>query len=111
MAAGQAATGEDQLALFKDYLAEPRFRIKLDEMVNTSVRTALGLMADDKFSPNGGIKDVAARLKAYEDMVRPLQANAVLLGRWATTEQQPTLSNIMTRMADDCAGKAQSGIT
>lgn len=109
----QPAAGEDELSLFKDYLAEPRFRIRLDDLVNANVRAALRLTGDEQFPPNGRIetgKDVAARLRAYEDALRPLQANAVLLGKWATAEQRPTLSGLMSRMADNCA-QAQSGTT
>lgn len=105
------AAGQDQTSLFKEYLAEPRFRIRLDDLVNTNVRVALRLTAEDQFPPNGRIEtgqDIAARLRAYEQAVCPLQANAVLLGKWATGEQRPTLANMMARMADNCV-KSQSG--
>ena len=110
---GVAAAGQDPIELFKDYLAEPRFRIKLDDLVSTNVRAVLQQTGDDRFPPNGRVdtgEDVAARLRAYEEAVRALQANAVLLGKWATADQRPTLANIMARMADNCA-KAQSGTT
>lgn len=113
MATDEVTAGQDRLALFKEYLAEPRFRIKLDDTVNTNLREALRETADDRFPPNGRIEsgeDVAARLKAYEEAIRPLQENAVLLGRWATAEQLPTLSKLMTRMADGCA-ELKSGTT
>lgn len=107
------AAGEDELGMFKDYLAEPRFRIRLDDLVNVNVRAALRLIGEEQSPPNGRIetgKDVAARLLAYEEAIRPLQANAVLLGKWATAEQRPTLASLMARMADNC-GQAQSGTT
>ncbi|MGL6075206.1 MAG: hypothetical protein ACRC8S_13685 [Fimbriiglobus sp.] len=109
----QPATGDDELSLFKDYLAEPRFRIRLDDLVIANVRVALRLTGDEHFSPNGRIetgKDVVARLQAYEDTLRPLQANAVLLGKWATAEQRPTLAGLMSRMAENCT-QPQSGTT
>jgi hypothetical protein len=108
-----ATAGEDKIAQFKDYLAEPRFRIKLDDLVNATVRDTLRLTADDRFplhahTANG--QDVAARLKEYEDAVRPLQTQVVLLGKWATPEHLPTLVNAITRMSDNCV-KSVGGTT
>jgi hypothetical protein len=100
-----AAAGEEKIAQFKDYLAEPRFRIKLDDLVNAAVRDTLRLTADDRFSPNAHItngQEVAARLKEYEDAVRPLQAQVALLGKWATQDHLPTLANAIIRMSDNC---------
>jgi hypothetical protein len=101
-----AAAGDDPIALFKDYLAENRFRIKLDDLVNAAVREAIAMTAPDKFPAEQQIKtgeDVVKALKAYEEAVRPVQAFAVLLGKWATPEQRPTLANLVTRLSDPCA--------
>ncbi|MFL5330248.1 MAG: caspase domain-containing protein [Gemmataceae bacterium] len=100
-----AADELGQLAAFKEYLAEPRHRIKLDDSVNTNIRAAIHQTSDDKFSPNDEVRNgehVAARLKAYEDVIRPVQAKAILLGKWVAQEQKSTLANIMARLADNC---------
>lgn len=114
MAEEVVATAEgDQVAMFKEYLAEPRFRIKLDDLVNATVRDTLLLTADDRFPLNAHVangQDVAARLKEYEAVVRPLQAQVVLLGKWATPEHLPTLANAITRMSDNCV-KSVGGTT
>lgn len=104
-------TEEEQLGQVKEYLSEPRFRIKLDDLVNAHVRAAILRTGDDKFPLNTQMasgQDVAARLKAYEEAIRPLQTNAVLLGKWATADQRSTLANMMARMADNCV-KLQGG--
>lgn len=98
---------EEQTGLLKEYLSEPRFRIKLDDLVNANVRSALLKTGDDKFSLNANMRtgeDVAARLKAYEDGIRGLLPTAVLLGKWSTREQRPTLTNMLARMSDNCTG-------
>jgi hypothetical protein len=98
-------TEEQQLGLVKEYLSEPRFRIKLDDLVSANVRAAILKTSDEKFPlhvANATGADVAARLKSYEDAIRPLQANAVLLGKWATADQIPTLTTLMARMSDNC---------
>ncbi|RUL83547.1 hypothetical protein [Tautonia sociabilis] len=102
---------DGDLNAFKDYLSEPRFRIRLDDQVNAAVRAALAETSAEKFpldpSRVSG-EDFADRLAAYETAVRPLQAKAALLGRWATPEQLPTLTNMLARMSDGCAD-TQSG--
>ena len=95
-----------ELDTFKDYLSAPRFRIKLDDDVNTTVRVALSEISGEKFplsTPNTTGEDIAARLTAYEEAVKPLLAKAALLGKWATREQLPTLCNLIARLCDACA--------
>lgn len=102
-----AAAEDGQLELFKEYLSEPRFRIKLDDLVNATVRATLLQTSGDRFPLSGGQvtgEEFAARLKSYEEVVRPLQSKAVLLGKWATPEQLPTLTNALVRTSDNCTG-------
>jgi hypothetical protein len=109
VAAVRAAADDGDLVTFKDYLSEPRFRIRLDDQVNAAVRAALTQMSSEKFplstTPATG-EDFVARLAAYEEEVRPLQAKAALLGKWATPEQMLTLSNMLARLCDGCAETA-----
>lgn len=105
---GARSSGADpeQIERFKDYLADPRQKIKLDDLVAANVRAALCDTADDKppfCAPIANGQDVADRLNAYESAMRPLVTNAVLLGKWATDEQRPTLASMVARMADNCA--------
>ena len=103
----------EQIERFKEHLSEPHFRIKLDDCVTASVRAALRRTADDQFPLDARIangQDVADRLKAYEEAVRPLQVEAILLGRWATPEQCATLCNMMARMSENL-GNPQGGNT
>src|SRR5437868_4639705 len=94
-----------QLGLFKDYLSEQRFRIRLDDLVNATVRTTLLQTSGEKFPLSTArvtAEEFAARLKNYEEVVRPLQSQAVLLGKWATPEQRLTLTGMLARMSDNC---------
>lgn len=82
-----AAVGDDQIALFKDYLAENRFRIKLDDLVNVTVQGALHELGGERFPLQTGRisgDEFARRMKGYEEVIRPLFSQAVLLGKWAT---------------------------
>lgn len=98
-------TEQEQFDLVKEYLSEPRFRIKLDDLVNATVRATMLQTGDAKFPLSAAARtgqDVAGRLKAYEDAVRPLQAQAVLLGKWASADQRTTLTSMLARMSDNC---------
>jgi hypothetical protein len=110
MSQPEAAPSNGGPDTFKNLLSEPRLRIQLDDEVSTAVRAALAEMSGEKFShdtqTNG--ENFAARLAAYEAAIRPLQAIAALLGRWATSEQTPTLTKMLARMADGLAA-GQSG--
>src|SRR5262245_27047949 len=108
---GAVGQGNGDLATFKDYLSEPRFRIRLDDQMNAAVRAVLTEVSGEKFplsTPNPTGEDFAARLVAYEEAVGPLYAKAALLGKWATPEQLPTLTNMLARMSDGYAD-AQGG--
>lgn len=112
-AEAQLGQGEEHDSLFWEYLSEPRHRIKLEELVTASTRTAIQLTSVEKFPLNARIstgQEAATVLKAYEDAIRSLQANAILLGRWATDEQRMTLANMIARMSD-ISTDGQSGST
>lgn len=100
------------LSAFKDYLSEPRYRIRLDDLVGAAVRATLAETSSEKFSSSSQVtgEGFAARLEAYEAAIAPLQRMAALLGKWATSEQLPTLTNMLARTADGCAD-TQSGQT
>ncbi len=96
----------EQLERFKEYLAAPRFRIKLDDLVTDAVRETIVRTSADKFPSDQRVRtgeDVLSLLNAYELAVRPIQAFAVLLGKWATAEQRMTLANLLARLSDPCA--------
>jgi hypothetical protein len=98
---------DDDLATFKEYLSDPRFRIRLDDQVNAAVGSALVETSVEKLPfeiarANGG--EFTARLAAYEAAIKPLQTKAVLLGKWASSEQLQTLTSMLARMADAVAG-------
>src|SRR5262245_1185457 len=103
----------DKLTEFKDYLSEPRFRIKLDDLVNATVRATLPKLSAEEYPLRTGAvsgDDFIGRLRRYEEAIRPLQAMAVLLGRWATLDQRPTLTNMLDRMSDTCLNDTNGGL-
>ena len=88
----------------KEYLSEQRYRIRLDDLVNSRVRSTTERLRDEKLSasldPGKVIEEFPKRIAAYEDAVRPIQSTAILLGKWATSDQFATVANMYARLAD-----------
>jgi len=102
---------ECDIATFKDYLSGSHFRIRLDDLVNASVRSALSRMSDQDFPPSTPTitgEQFIVRLAAYGEAVRTLQLKAALLGKWASPEHLPTLTNLIARIAEHSTN-VQSG--
>jgi len=105
---------DHQTETLKEYLCEPRYRIKLDDLVNVSVRSATKKLGADKLplSTDGrkAVEEFHKRLAAYEEAIRPLQSAAMLLGKWARSDQHATLANMFARLSDNNVGP-MSGLT
>jgi hypothetical protein len=103
----------DPTELLKEYLAEARYRIKLDDLVSAGVRRTLNNLGTDRFPLSTKIEemkdDFRNRLAAYEEAIQPLQPAAILLGKWAQAEQQPILANLLARLSDSNTTLADNG--
>lgn len=105
-------TAQDrQTELIKEYLSEPRYRIRLDDLVCSGVRRAVLASAQEQFplQASGGRLDpgdFAKRLRSYEEVIRPILPVSVLLGKWANAEQRPILENMFARLSDNNTGLA-----
>jgi hypothetical protein len=98
---------DGQTELLKEYLSDPRYRIKLDDFVTEGVRRTVLRSGGDRFplqSAGLGKDDVANRLRDYEDLIRPLMPTTVLLGKWANNDQRPVLANMFARLSDTNSG-------
>jgi hypothetical protein len=90
----------------KEYLSDSRFRIKLDDLFTTELRTVLFQLGGEDFSPNPKLQNTttqaefARRLKEYEASVRQLQGMTTLLGKWAGSEHRHILENTLSRISE-----------
>lgn len=104
------APPNDQIELLKEYLSEPRYRIKLDDLVSGGVRRATKMLGSDRFplsaNGRGAVEEFPKRLATYEETVRPIQQAAILLGKWADAQQHAVLANMFARLADNNAALA-----
>jgi len=119
---GVAATLIDQVdthtehgktELLKEYLSDAKYRIRLDDLVTTYVRRTLHASGEKKFHllPTQLTKEEAVnRLKAYEEIIRPIQEITALLGKWANADQLTVLDSMFARLSDFNTG-LESGMT
>jgi hypothetical protein len=87
----------------KDYISEPSYRIRLDDLVTSEIRAASYQIREDEFplqTANVTRDDVAQRLRKYESSLSRLMAVTILLGRWGGAEHQALIEKIVARLAD-----------
>ncbi len=96
----------------KDCLSDPRYRIRLDDLVASEIRAASYEIREDAFpiqTATVTADDIVQRLRKYESVLSRLIAVAILLGRWGNSEHQPLIERIVARLTDGT--EPQSGKT
>lgn len=95
--------GPSSLELVKEYLTEPRYRIKLDDLFSQELRTAIANVAAvhaDSFRDYPSAELFVKRIQAYEKAIAPLQRICTLLARWgATNDHKELLRRIITQFS------------
>lgn len=86
----------------KQYLAEPKDRIRLNDLLMRELRAVQQRLGEESFpvQASGISKDeIAARLENYERAMSDLLGITVLLGRWATDDQQSIIRQVANVLA------------
>lgn len=85
----------------KDYLIDPRFRIKLDDLIKQELASALYNLREESFNLNlNPTPDtIRERLEQYRNAVSRLATIVILLARWGDPSHQPILRRILSRLA------------
>ncbi len=87
----------------KEYMADQRHRIRLDDLVGSEIKEATYQIREDKFPIQTAIvsnEDVLQRIQKYERVLSRLMSLAILLGRWGTAEHQSLIQRMVARLAD-----------
>jgi hypothetical protein len=95
--------------MMKDYLSDPKARIRLQDFVASQLRVTLGLLSDKNFPLNQKVDadELARRLHSYEEAISGLQESIILIARWGEAAHLPSLETIVARLADPI--QTQSG--
>ena len=95
------------MASLKRYLAEPRHRIRLSDLVDDVVEQIILATSDDAFPVDGSTPDTAsatARVRRYEAACSTLLALAPIGGFWAEEEHISLWQRALTRLASTRSG-------
>lgn len=87
----------------KEYLSDSRYRIRLDDLATTEVRSVIYKLGDDAFSVQTKdvlIEEFVERLRRYEQIVSDLQKIIILLAKWGGADQRPTIGKILARLGE-----------
>ncbi len=87
----------------KDFLSDPRFRIRLDDLVASEIRAASYAIREDEFPVQTATitpQDIADRLRRYENAISRLTAITMLIARWGNLEHDLLIERTMARLAD-----------
>ena len=93
---------ESAVASLKRYLAEPRYRIQLSDLIDESVERVVESVSTPLFDVNGPEPDteaVTARVRAYETACSTLLAMAATGGRWAEEAHYDNWRRVLERLA------------
>ena len=85
----------------KRYMAEPRHRIRLADLVDETVEEVVAATSADAFSATATEADsvsVTSRVRAYDAACSKLTPISVVAGRWAEAEHWPTWHRALERL-------------
>jgi len=93
----------------KRYLANPEYRIQLDELFSQETERLLTRLDDEQFAPHGqwSQEGFRSRVQRYESLTEPLARMAGVLGRWGDGAELPLILDILKgiyRQAENVGG-------
>ena len=93
---------EAAVASLKRYLPEPRYRIQLSDLINTTVEEIVEMTSGEAFSVEGVSltrESVTERVHRYEVACETLLAMALIGGYWAEKEHYPIWQQALQRLS------------
>ena len=86
----------------KEYLAEPRDKIRLDDLVARKTRQLVPSLYSPDFSTQKPVDkaEIPERLRKYEALTDEMRALMSVLGYWAQEQHKPTLRKALVRLCD-----------
>lgn len=89
--------------LIKEYLSDPRYKIKLDDLVTLEIRRVLQRIGDDNFPVNTDSvnpNEFAERLKSYETIISDLLNIIILISKWGDNIHLAIIEKLLARICD-----------
>lgn len=102
-AQSESHSDEVAIASLKDFIAEPRFRIKLQDLVNKVVEQTIEVISGESFSvhdpPFWTTENVTDRVRRYEEACSILLSMATEAGYWAEEEHYSMWRRVLERIS------------
>ena len=102
---------EAAVASLKRYIAEPRYRIQLSDLIDQTVERVIELTSGEAFAVEGGpnltSESVTARVRGYEETCSTLLAMALTGGFWAEEEHYPAWQRALQRLGSKTPSSGQ----
>ncbi len=93
---------EAAVASLKRYISEPRYRIKLSDLVDTSIDRVLEIISGDAFAVHGGpeptTESVTVRVRSYEAACSTLFAMSTVGSYWTEEHHYPGWQRALGRL-------------
>ena len=93
---------EAAVTSLKRYLSEPRYRIRLSDLVDDTVETIVSSVSTETFganSPEPDTETITARVRSYEAACSTLLSMAVVGGAWAEKDHFAVWQRALERLA------------
>lgn len=93
--------GISEIDKLKEYIADPRYRIRLNDLVTNRVRITKDKLREDSYpvSEQLDADKFAERLRRYETDISELTHLMVVLCRWASSEQRREIEIVVNAIA------------
>lgn len=92
------------VASTKEFLADNRYKIQLDDLISQQVREVISLTGSDHFPADRPIpltkEEVQRRLSQYEVAIKYLRETSICIAHWGTLDHTATLQKLFKRLAD-----------
>lgn len=87
----------------KDYLSDPRDKIRLQDLVFHTVRKLIVETSRERFPTQGvdfSLEKLTERIQSYEDVTKDLRQLLACIAYWGTDDHRPILEKSLARVTD-----------
>jgi uncharacterized caspase-like protein len=91
------------IEITKEYLSDPKFTIKLHDLVTQELREIILSTSEDNFATQGipwSLEEFTRRLHQYEHILETLQSVLCCIAYWGEEQHRPIVKKCLTRLTD-----------
>jgi hypothetical protein len=96
-------TPSDPVKAAKDYLSDPRYKIRLQDLVFHNTRKLIVETSRERFPIQGvdfSLEKLTERIQSYENVTKDLRQLLAYIAYWGTEDHRPILEKALARVTD-----------